>query len=64
MRRTWLKEPVIESGNFVQLSICDPGPGIGPQIRDKNFDPYFTTKEAGRGTGMGLAVVHGIVTAR
>ncbi len=55
------KEPGIEAGNFVQLSISDSGPGIAPQIRDKIFDPYFTTKEAGKGTGLGLSVVHGIV---
>lgn len=55
------KEPGIEAGYFVQLSVCDSGPGIAPQIRDKIFDPYFTTKEAGKGTGLGLSVVHGIV---
>jgi signal transduction histidine kinase len=54
-------EPGIEAGKYVQLSICDTGTGIDPEIRDKIFDPYFTTKEAGKGTGMGLAVAHGIV---
>ncbi len=56
-----VKEPGIEAGKYVQLSICDTGTGIDPEIRDKIFDPYFTTKEAGKGTGMGLAVAHGII---
>ncbi|MBU1058777.1 MAG: PAS domain-containing protein [Proteobacteria bacterium] len=55
------KEPGVEVGNFVQLSICDSGPGIVQEIQNKIFDPYFTTKEAGKGTGLGLSVVHGIV---
>jgi len=54
-------EPDVEAGTFVQLSISDSGPGIPPDIKKKIFDPYFTTKETGKGTGMGLAIVHGIV---
>ena len=54
-------EPCMKPGRYIKLSIKDTGAGISPEIREKIFDPYFTTKEVGKGTGMGLAVVHGIV---
>jgi len=54
--------PEAAPGPFVALSVRDSGPGIPLEIRDKIFDPYFTTKEVGKGTGMGLAIIHGIVT--
>ena len=48
-------------GNYIKITISDTGPGIDLEIIDRIFDPYFTTKEVGKGSGMGLAVVLGIV---
>ncbi|MEO7731571.1 MAG: ATP-binding protein, partial [Kofleriaceae bacterium] len=48
-------------GAEVEIAIADTGPGIPEPIRDKIYDPFFTTKEVGRGTGQGLAIVRSVV---
>ncbi len=53
--------PDLIPGKYLNITVIDTGYGIKPEILDRVFEPYFTTKAVGKGTGMGLAVVHGIV---
>lgn len=55
--------PDLKAGPYLRLSIGDTGHGIAQDLLKRIFEPYFTTKVKGEGTGMGLAVVHGIVTS-
>jgi PAS domain S-box-containing protein len=54
-------EPDVIAGTFIQISVGDSGAGMTQEVKDKLFDPYFTTKGVGKGTGMGLSIVHGII---
>jgi PAS domain S-box-containing protein len=51
----------INPGKYAELTVSDTGGGIGVDVIDKIFDPYFTTKDVGKGSGMGLSIIHGII---
>ena len=48
-------------GNYLKITVSDTGSGISSEIIDRIYDPYFTTKKMGKGSGMGLSIVHGII---
>jgi two-component system, cell cycle sensor histidine kinase and response regulator CckA len=56
-----LPSPDARPGSFTRISVCDSGTGIDDAIRERLFEPFFTTKGVGKGTGLGLPMVHGIM---
>lgn len=60
--QTVLSHSQLDAGDFLVLSVSDQGTGITPAVMEHLFEPFFTTHSARTGTGLGLAVVHGVVT--
>ena len=56
--------PGLKAGPYAKLTVLDDGPGMDDETLKHVYDPFFTTKDVGKGTGMGLSMVHGIVTKR
>lgn len=59
----WIEVKLIELLDNIEIRVTDCGKGIPPALKDKIFNPFFTTKGVGKGTGMGLSISHGIIRA-
>ena len=60
-RAVLANEPFLDPGGYAVISVSDNGFGISDEVKDRIFEPFYTTKEVGKGTGMGLAIVFGAI---
>lgn len=59
----WITFNILKQGDFIRFEVIDSGNGINPEIAEKIFQPFFTTKEVGKGTGIGLSISKGLIEA-
>jgi len=60
-KEKWIKISVVDQSNWMNIQVTDCGGGIPIEVREKIFQPFFTTKDIGKGTGMGLSISVGII---
>jgi C4-dicarboxylate-specific signal transduction histidine kinase len=63
LEKKWIRICVSQQKNFVEIKVIDSGAGISAAVNQKLFQPFFTTKAIGKGTGMGLSISLGIMRA-